>query len=84
MDVVNDKSINNQSKAVLAAKGIFPLILLAIFLAIFLKVGPLGVFRAGFPPVEELTFERVAFPSSGLVKIHMINCLLYTSDAADE
>tara|TARA_Y100000590_G_scaffold466349_2_gene641395 strand:- start:1795 stop:2988 length:1194 start_codon:yes stop_codon:yes gene_type:complete len=73
VDVVNDKSINNQSKAVLAAKGIFPLILLAIFLAIFLKVGPLGVFRAGFPPVEELTFERVAFPSSGLVKIHMIN-----------
>jgi ZIP family zinc transporter len=73
VDVVNDKSINNQSKTALAAKGIFPLILLAIFLVIFLRVGPVGVFRVGFPPVEELTFERVAFPSSGLVKIHLIN-----------
>ena len=57
----------------LAAKGLLPLLLLAAFLAIFVRVGPIGVFRAAFPPVEELTFERVAFPSPGLVRVYLVN-----------
>ncbi len=57
----------------LAAKGLLPLLLLAAFLAIFVRVGPVGVFRAAFPPVEELTFERVAFPSPGLVRAYLVN-----------
>lgn len=57
----------------LAAKGLLPLLLLAAFLAIFVRVGPIGVFRAAFPPVEELTFERVAFPSPGLIRVYLVN-----------
>ncbi|MGH2372096.1 MAG: ZIP family metal transporter [bacterium] len=39
--------------------GLIPLALLAIFIALFLARGPLGVFQAAFPPVEELTIDRV-------------------------
>ncbi|MGH2404402.1 MAG: hypothetical protein ACRDGN_08045, partial [bacterium] len=39
--------------------GLIPLALLAIFVALFLTRGPLGVFQAAFPPVEELTIDRV-------------------------
>lgn len=38
--------------------GLVPVALLAIFVALFLAYGPLGVFQAAFPPVEELTIER--------------------------
>ena len=57
----------------LAAKGVLPLLLLAALLAVFVRVGPIGVIRAGFPPIEELTFERIAFPEPGLVRVHMVN-----------
>ncbi len=40
--------------------GVLPLVLLALFVLFFLRFGPLGVFRAAFPPVEELTITRVA------------------------
>ena len=42
-------------------------------LAVFVRVGPIGVFRAAFPPIEELTFERIAFPEPGLIRVHMVN-----------
>jgi len=58
---------------VLAAKGLLPLLLLAGLLAVFLRFGPVGVFRAAFPPIEELTFERIAFPQPGLIRVHMVN-----------
>ena len=57
----------------LAAKALLPLLLLAGLLAVFLRFGPVGVFRASFPPVEELTFERIAFPQPGLIRVHMVN-----------
>ena len=57
----------------LALKGLFPVALLAIFLVLFVRFGPLGVFRAAFPPVEELTFERIAFPDEGLIRIYLVN-----------
>src|SRR3972149_1962558 len=40
--------------------GLLPLLLLALFVVFFLRFGPLGVFRAAFPPVEELTITRLA------------------------
>jgi zinc transporter ZupT len=43
----------------LALSGLGPVALLAIFVALFLAYGPLGVFKAAFPPVEELTVDRV-------------------------
>lgn len=57
----------------LVAKGLAPLVLLGVFLTLFIRLGPVGVFRAAFPPIEELTFERVAFPEPGLVRVHLVN-----------
>ena len=54
-------------------KGILPLALLGALLALFLAFGPLGVFQAAFPPVEELTIERIEFPSAGHFRVHVVN-----------
>ncbi|MDZ7778347.1 MAG: metal transporter [Gemmatimonadota bacterium] len=54
-------------------RGVLPLVLLGVLLAVFFRFGPLGVFRAAFPPVEELTIERVAFPSEGMMRVHVVN-----------
>ena len=62
-----------QGRLSLAAKGLLPLLLLAALLAVFTQVGPIGVFRAAFPPIEELTFERIAFPQAGLIRVYMVN-----------
>ena len=62
-----------QGRIALAAKGVLPLLLLAALLTVFVRVGPIGVFRAAFPPIEELTFERIAFPEPGLIRVHMVN-----------
>ena len=61
------------SRARLWLLGLGPLVLLAALVALFLKFGPLGVFRAAFPPVEELTIERVVFPAPGRVVLHVVN-----------
>lgn len=54
-------------------KGVLPLVLLAGLLAVFFAFGPIGVFQAAFPPVEELTIERVEFPSEGMLRVHLVN-----------
>ena len=43
----------------LLVAGLIPLALLAAFVVLFLRYGPLGVFEAAFPPVEKLTIDRV-------------------------
>jgi zinc transporter, ZIP family len=54
-------------------KGFAPLVLLALLVALFLKTGPAGVFRQSFPPVEELTVERIRFPQAGVMEIRVVN-----------
>jgi zinc transporter, ZIP family len=54
-------------------KGLAPLILLAALVAVFLRVGPLGVFRQNFPPVEQLTVERIRLPQAGLMEVEVVN-----------
>ncbi|MGH7510162.1 MAG: ZIP family metal transporter [Gemmatimonadales bacterium] len=54
-------------------KGLAPLILLAAVVAVFLKVGPVGVFRQSFPPVEELTIERIRLPEPGVLEVQVVN-----------
>src|SRR5918998_896358 len=54
-------------------KGFGPLLLLALPVAAFVKFGPVGVFRAAFPPVEELTIERVTLPAPNQIRIHVTN-----------
>lgn len=54
-------------------KGLGPLVLLGGLVAAFLWVGPLGVFRQSFPPVEELTVQRIRLPEFGLMEVEVVN-----------
>lgn len=54
-------------------KGLAPLVLLGILVAVFLRFGPLGVIRQSFPPIEELTIERITLPESGRMVLHVVN-----------
>jgi ZIP family zinc transporter len=54
-------------------KGLAPLVLLAALVALFLRVGPIGVFRQSFPPVEQLTVERIRLPEHGVMEVRVVN-----------
>jgi zinc transporter, ZIP family len=54
-------------------KGFAPLVLLAVVVAAFLQLGPLGVFQQNFPPVEELTVERIRLPEPGVMEVQVVN-----------
>src|SRR5690606_116866 len=53
--------------------GVGPLVLLGLLVALFLRVGPVGVFSQAFPPVEELTIERITLPRPGLLEVRVVN-----------
>jgi zinc transporter, ZIP family len=53
--------------------GLAPLVLLAILVTVFLRFGPLGVLRQAFPPIEELTIERITLPEPGRMQLHIVN-----------
>ncbi len=53
--------------------GLAPLVLLGVLVAVFLRFGPLGVLRQAFPPVEELTIERITLPEPGRMQLHVVN-----------
>lgn len=54
----------------LVLMGLGPIVILAVFVALFLAYGPLGVFQAAFPPVEKLTVDRVTLrPGEMIVKV---------------
>ncbi len=50
-----------------------PLVLLAVMVAVFMRADPTSQFEAAFPPVEDLTIERVSFPEPGLMRVHVVN-----------
>lgn len=50
-----------------------PLALVALFVALVLRTGPVGVLRGSFPPVEELTIEKIRLPIPGLIEVHVVN-----------
>jgi zinc transporter ZupT len=54
-------------------KGVGPLVLLAILVFVFLRTGPIGVFRQAFPPIEQLTIQRVTLPEPGLLRLSVVN-----------
>ncbi len=54
-------------------KGLLPVFLLALLLTVLYFWGPLGVFQAAFPPVEELTIERAELPDTGNIVLHLVN-----------
>jgi len=53
--------------------GAGPLLLLALLVLAFLRFGPVGVFRKAFPPVEELTVERIVLPRPGEIRVPVVN-----------
>lgn len=55
------------------ARGLLPLALLAVLLVVFFRWGPLGLIRTSFPPVEELTIERVWMPEAGMIHVRVVN-----------
>jgi zinc transporter ZupT len=54
-------------------RGVIPLVLLAVLLAVFFRWGPLGLLGTSFPPVEELTIERVWMPEPGIIHVSVVN-----------
>lgn len=53
--------------------ALFPLVILAVLIALFLAMDPLSFFTGDFPPVEELTIQRVTFPEHGRIQLNVIN-----------
>lgn len=52
--------------------ALLPLALLLVLVVVLLRVGLLGVFEAAFPPVEELTIDRVVLRPGQMI-IHVTN-----------
>jgi zinc transporter, ZIP family len=53
--------------------GLAPLILLGLVILTFVRSGPAGVFRKAFPPVEQLTIERITMPAAGRLEVAVVN-----------
>ena len=73
--MANSNSSKNQTSSLRTwIMGITPLVLLSALVAVFIIFDPTQFFRAGFPPVEDLTFERVALRSDpATITLHLIN-----------
>lgn len=53
--------------------ALLPLLLLIALVAAFLLLEPLSFFTGAFPPLEELSVQRVTFPESGRIQLEVIN-----------
>jgi zinc transporter ZupT len=53
--------------------AIIPLALLAILVIAFLTLNPLAFFTGTFPPLEELSVQRLIFPEPGQIRLEVIN-----------
>ena len=53
--------------------ALLPLLLLALLVAGFLALDPLRFFQGAFPPLEELSVQRVLFPEPGAIRLEVIN-----------
>src|SRR2546425_11498380 len=63
------------SKPSLARRWVWalvPLLLLIVLVAVLVRFGPLGVFIKAFPPVEELTIDRVSLAPQ-MMAVHVTN-----------
>lgn len=53
--------------------AISPLALLVVLIVLFISVNPLAFFTGAFPPLEELSIQRVTFPEDGRIQLNVIN-----------
>ncbi len=70
MDVTEPATTKKIPKWILA---LFPLLLLIALIAGFVALNPLSPFTDAFPPLEELTIQRVLFPESNQIQVTVIN-----------
>lgn len=54
-------------------RGVLPLVLLALVVMAVFRFGPANLARDVFPPVEELTIERLSFPQPGVIHAGVVN-----------
>jgi len=53
--------------------ALFPLVILFGLIALFIAIDPLSFFSGSFPPLEEVTIQRVTFPETGHIQLDVIN-----------
>ncbi len=53
--------------------GLTPVVLLGALVFLFRQADPTSVLRTAFPPLEELTIERVGFPAPERMLVHVVN-----------
>ena len=53
--------------------AIFPLVILLGLIVLFIVLNPLAFFTGEFPPLEDLTIQRVTFPENGRMQLTIIN-----------
>ena len=53
--------------------ALFPLVLLVLLVAGFLALDPLRFFQGAFPPLEDLSVQRVVFPDANTIRLEVIN-----------
>ena len=53
--------------------AVFPLLLLALLIVGFVVLNPLSFFQGSFPPLEELSVQRVTFPAPDQIRLEVIN-----------
>ncbi len=53
--------------------ALFPLVLLVGLVALFIALNPLSFFTGAFPPLEQLTIQRVLFPEKNQIQVSVIN-----------
>lgn len=64
--------IETNKKLPLWFTGILPLVLLGILIYVFFIIGPAGIFEAAFPPIEELTIDRIVLKPNEMI-VHVVN-----------
>ncbi len=65
--------ISRASKLPKWVLAILPLLILVGLVALFMASNPLAFFTGAFPPLEELTVQRVTFPDDGRIQLSVIN-----------
>jgi zinc transporter ZupT len=73
LTITGERAVPTRAGAPTWLKGIAPLVLLALLALAFLRIGPAGVFMQAFPPVEELTIDRIVLPAPGQIRVHVVN-----------
>ncbi|MFQ5873767.1 MAG: hypothetical protein ACE5JL_08190 [Dehalococcoidia bacterium] len=57
----------DRNKFITSFSALLPIFFLLVLLLVFFKKGPLGVFKASVPPVEEVFIQKVIFSPERIV-----------------